>query len=228
MGQVNGRQRVLIGLGFCLLIGGIIFYVYGSGSGGEMVEVNNDLAVEETKVQEEESNSDEELIVHITGAVNQEGVYGLKANSRISDAIEKAGGLTDKADIGLINLAYPLEDGMKIKIPFQGEDRSSTNESLEVNEEKQNQMITKESGVTETGKEEKMSNGKTKTTTKVNLNTATLEQLDSLPGIGPAIAQRIIDYRKQHGKFTEIEQLKEVKGIGVSKFEQVKDYLCIK
>lgn len=227
MNQFKGKQKILIAIGICLLMGGMIFYVYTKDSKSEEISNIDDLAIQETETKEEKV-SDTEIVVYVTGAVKQEGVYTLKVNSRISDAIEKAGGLVENADIDFLNLAYPLEDGMKIRVPFQGEEKNS-NEKEKENEDQPREIITKESGIDQTKeKKEETANNLDKTTGKINLNTATLNELDELPGIGPAIAQRIIDYRKEKGKFTQIEQIKEVKGIGESKFEKVKDYICIK
>lgn len=229
MNQLNYKQKCLIGIGICILVGGIVWYKHTNGINGEEFSSNDNLAVREKETQEERKAVEEEIVVYVTGAVKQEGVYSLKLTSRISDAIEKAGGLAENADIELINLAYQLEDGMKIRIPFQGEDEKASPENSEENESKQSKWITKESGTKETSQEsEEKQNDTTKKNGKINLNTAGLNELDGLPGIGPAIAQRIIDYRKEKGKFTQIEQIKEVKGIGESKFEKVKDYICIK
>ena len=146
-------------------------------------------------------------MVHVSGAVNKEGIVELEENSRIADAIEKSGGLKDDANMNEVNLAYKLEDGMKIYIP--------SNKDQEV-QERSNISSVVESNVTNK-----------KANSKVNINTAPQEELDSLPGIGPSTALKIINYRKEHGKFSKIEELKNVSGIGDSKFNQLKDLITV-
>ena len=150
------------------------------------------------KTEEKMENQDNLIKIHITGEVNNQGVIELKAGDRIIDAIEKAGGLTDLADTSKVNLAYSLSDGEKIYIP----------------------SINDEEGISFIETENKNS--------KININTATLEELDSLSGIGESIAQSIIDYREENGKFQTIEDLKNVSGIGEAKFEKIKENITVK
>ncbi len=150
------------------------------------------------KTEEKMENQDNLIKIHITGEVNNQGVIELKAGDRIIDAIEKAGGLTDLADTSKVNLAYSLSDGEKIYIP----------------------SINDEEGINFIETENKNS--------KININTATLEELDSLSGIGESIAQSIIDYREENGKFQTIEDLKNVSGIGEAKFEKIKENITVK
>ncbi len=157
----------------------------------------------------------EKIVIYIAGAVKNEGIYELDENSRIADSIEKAGGLTEDANIKDINLAYVLEDGMKIYIP-----KNSDN-----NEVEDNIYVSKESG-SATTKTTESTNNKTQNT-KVNINTATQTELETLPGIGPSIAIKIINYRKENGKFINIEDIKKVSGIGDSKYAKIKDLIKI-
>lgn len=152
-------------------------------------------------VEEEES----EIIVHITGQVVNQGIVKLAEGTRVIDAIEAAGGATPEADLSKINLAYMLEDGMKLYIPS-------------VNDENNIEYISNSSGVDSTKNSE----------IKVNINTATSEELQKLPGIGSSIANRIITYRKENGKFSKLEDLKNVSGIGEAKFNNIKSYIYIK
>ena len=131
----------------------------------------------------------------------------LESGARIVDAIEAAGGETDEADLTKLNLAYILNDGEKIKVPKKGEE--------------QQEYITSTSGL-ETSEENKTESQ------KININTANLEELTKLPGIGEATANKIISYRKETGKFKTIEDLKNVPGIGNSKFDNLKDMITIK
>ena len=134
--------------------------------------------------------------MHITGAINNPGVIILEEGARIVDALEAAGGETEEADVNRLNLAYVLEDGEKLYIPSK-------------NEEEQ-EYITQ-------GKDN-MSEGQS----KININSAQIEELITLPGVGEATANKIIEYRKENGKFQKIEDLKNVPGIGDSKFENIK------
>lgn len=134
--------------------------------------------------------------MHITGAINNPGVVVLEEGSRIVDALEAAGGETDEADVNRLNLAYVLEDGEKLYIPSK-------------NEEEQKYI---------TQGKDNMSEGQS----KININSAQIEELITLPGVGEATANKIIEYRKENGKFQKIEDLKNVPGIGDSKFENIK------
>lgn len=155
------------------------------------------------------------IIVHITGAVKKTGILVLEEGARIADAIDAAGGTTKDADINEVNLAYILEDGQKIYIPNK--------EDKKKNEKKE--YITSGSGnnVIEESKNTKKGVNK-----KVNINTANQSELEKLPGIGPSVAIRIIEYRQQNGKFEKIEDLQNVKGIGDAKFGDVKDHVVVK
>jgi competence protein ComEA len=144
--------------------------------------------------------------IDISGAVAQPGLYELPAGSRVQDAILAAGGLLPEADTSALNLAAPLEDGTRIYIPSQ---RPTAPPAAP----KSSTVPPDAADPAPTG--------------LINLNTATLEELDSLPGIGPAIAQRIIDYRTANGLFATIENLQNVKGIGPATFEKLKDKITV-
>ena len=191
----------------------IIFFIYNKNEKSETL-LNEDILVEEEKNETEiqEANDTEEIIVHITGAVKFPGIIKLKQGSRIEDAVEKAGGLTEEADISNVNLAYVLEDGVKITIP--------SNIELEEKE-----VITDESG--ENIIEDTISTSN-ETKGKTNINKANEEELLNLPGIGTELASRIVTYRQQNGKFSSIEEIKNVSGIGDSKYEKIKDLISIK
>ena len=177
-------------------------------------EVNSqEILNSNTKKENINSNEEEDMMaVHITGEVKKSGVVKIKEGSRIEDIIEAAGGLTENADITNVNLAFVVEDGMKIRIPS-------------VNEEK-----TDEDYITEdSGKGVILSDENTNTSTLViNINTASESELEQLPGIGPSISSRIIEYRNKNGKFKSIEDIKNVTGVGDSKFEKIKDLIKVK
>ena len=135
----------------------------------------------------------------------------LPQGSRVEDAIRQAGGVTESADLTSINRAALLSDGEKIYIPKRGEAVDPSVSGGTVNE------ATGAAGSTGAGA----------LTGKVNLNTADLSQLQTLPGVGPVTAQKIIDYRAQAGGFSSIEDLKNVSGIGDKTFEKMKDGVTI-
>lgn len=184
-------------------------------------EVSNENTIEEPK--EEKSKK---IIVHISGAVKQEGVVELEEDSRIADAIEKVGGLKENAEIREINLAYKLEDGMKIYIPTKEEIKNK--ESQEVNQENEHVYGgTKENSSQVRNLQKNSESKETIRNKKVNINKASQEELDSLPGIGPSTADKILEYRKQNGNFKSIEDIKEVSGIGESKFEKIRNMITV-
>ena len=152
------------------------------------------------------------IIVHITGEVKNTGILVLKEEARIADAIESAGGATEEADLNKINLAYTLKDGQKIYIPNKEDEENIA-------------YITEGSGnnvSVENGDESEM-----KEKIKININTASQAELEELPGIGEAIASRIIEYREENGTFNKIEDLLNVKGIGDAKFAEIKEYIVV-
>jgi len=139
------------------------------------------------------------LHVYVTGAIQRPDVYLLPEGSIVKDAVEAAGGATKEADLERINLALLVTDGQQVHVPRIGEDSSP---------------VQPPSG------QPAMS--------RVNLNTADAATLESLPGIGPSLAQRIIEYRQTHGPFERIEDVMEVSGIGTSIFEGMQDILVVR
>ena len=146
--------------------------------------------------------------------MKQYDVVKLKDGSRIEDAIEAAGGLTENADITNVNLAYVLDDGVKIRIPSITDEKNGDEQILE---EGSGENIIEETNMTLGA-----------STKEVNINKATETELQSLPGIGASLASRIIEYRNQNGKFSKIEDIKNVNGIGDSKYDNIKDFITVK
>ena len=173
----------------------------------ENIETENQESVGDEGADYEKNQ--ETIIVHITGEVNYPGVVVLKVGDRVVDAIEAAGGEKTEADLNKLNLAYILNDGEKIYIPNKNE----SSENIE--------YVTSGIG-------EGTSNTNSGTTSKININSATAEELTQLPGVGEATANKIISYRQENGKFKDTEELKNVPGIGDSKFEGLKDMITIK
>lgn len=172
-------------------------------------ETNNNIGNNSDIIEEE--MEDEDIVIHVTGAVKKQGIVKVKQGSRISDIIDAAGGITDKADLSKINLAYAIQDGQKIYIP-------SITDKEDIN------TVTEDAG-TNIIKEENANNSKKE---KVNINKASQTELETLSGIGPSTALKIINYRNENGNFKKIEDLKNVPGIGESKFENIKEDICVK
>lgn len=165
------------------------------------------------------------IAVHVIGAVPRPGLYEFAEGARVQDAIDAAGGLLAQASVEALNLAAPLEDGKQLVVPFaDGTEVTTASEEGQVvlpsSTESEVSPPFDFSSESETPAAE--SNGEL-----VNLNTATLDELNSLPGIGPTLAQRIIDYRTQNGNFSTIEDLMNVSGIGVSTFEEIKNLITV-
>ena len=147
----------------------------------------------------------DEPVVYVSGWVVKPGVMRVPIDSRVIDVVNTAGGLAVGADVNKVNLAQKVKDGMHIHIP--GNYAPSTASQL--------------SPTGNTGK------SPLNLSEKININVADKSALDSLPGVGPALAQRIIDYRQTNGQFSDIAELKKVPGIGESKFNQLKDKITI-
>jgi competence protein ComEA len=137
------------------------------------------------------------VTVHVVGAVRRPGLYRLRDGARIADAVRRAGGATHRAELALINLAAPLADGAQVVVPRRAMP-AAPNASVA------------EPGSPAPG-------------TKVSLNQATLEQLDALPGVGPVTAQKIIDFRREHGAIATVDELDAVPGIGPARLEQLRE-----
>ena len=182
---------------------------------------------ENIKNKETNKTDKNKIVIYIIGEVKQEGVYELDEDSRISDAIEKAGGTKENADLSQINLAYKIEDGMRIYIPKKGE----LVQDKEKIEYKTQEIVTgKSTDITNTTSVNTnlSTNKKSKRDIeKINLNKATQTELETLPGIGPSTAEKIIAYRKENGNFKNIEDIMNVNGIGESKYNKIKDLISV-
>jgi competence protein ComEA len=135
------------------------------------------------------------VLVHVVGAVREPGLYRLKDGSRVADAVARAGGATPKADLALVNLAAPVADGTQVVVPARPPPSGAA-------------APAGGSGPARSG--------------PVHLNTATIEELDALPGVGPVTAQKIIDFRQANGAFTSVDELDAVPGIGPARLEELR------
>ncbi len=147
-----------------------------------------------------------ELLVDVGGAVASPGLVSLAPGARVNDAVAAAGGLTAEADTASLNLAAKVEDGQKVYVPRQGEAAPV--------------QATPAAGGTGTA-------GAAEAQALVNINTATAEELDALPGVGPSTAQAIIEERETNGAFTSVEDIMRVSGIGEKKFEKLQGSICV-
>jgi len=159
------------------------------------------------QVEEERSGGEEggRAVVHVAGAVREPGVYRLREGDRVADAVDRAGGATGRADLTLLNLAAEVEDGRQVVVPERGAAGS---------------------GVAGGGAAGTGATGGAQAP-PVNLNTATLEQLDTLEGVGPGIAQRILDYRDEQGSFGNVDELGQVPGIGEKRMAALRDKVTV-
>jgi competence protein ComEA len=140
------------------------------------------------------------LTVHVAGAVREPGVYRLAAGARVDDAVSRAGGATRRADLGGLNLAAELEDGRQVLVPERA----------------------RGGGAVAAPAAAEPAEGQ-----PVNLNTATLEQLDTLSGIGPTTAQKILDFREERGGFGSVEELGEIPGIGEKRLASLREEVTL-
>jgi len=182
--------------------------------------------LEESVTEEEATQEEKKIYVYITGEVNVPGVVILNEGSRIVDAINAAGGTTAKANTSKVNLVYVLEDGMKVNIPNNNDLKNNTDfEYITMSSgDGAESDYSSDNKEKDTGREEGSSYKKYSI---VNINTATQTELETLPGIGPSLALKIITYRKENGKFSSIDEIKNVSGIGESKFESLKSYITV-
>ena len=146
------------------------------------------------------------IYIQVAGAVRRPGVYQVRADARVFQAVLQAGGFADDADQQAVPLASHLSDGCRLYVPRQGETVS---------------------GPALSGAPAAGGSGSTVSSGPVSINSASLEELDSLPGIGPALAQRVVSYRETEGPFTSIDQLGDVPGIGPSKLEQLRPLVTL-
>lgn len=154
-----------------------------------------------------EASAETEMYVDVDGAVASPGVYRLKDGARVAQAIDAAGGLTPDADVTGLNRASKVADGQKIYVPKVGEQAAVAGDGADVGAA--------------------ASPGVGDATGLVNINTASASELQTLSGIGPSMAQSIIDERTQNGAFTSVDDLMRVSGIGEKKFAKIKDCICV-
>lgn len=218
------KRQAAVLLALTALALGVVFYLWPDGDGplsaGRDVTVNGRQTASADKRTLPEQPSKENvgqsagaagrtaaqitaggrLIVFVSGAVKQPGVFELQPGSRIEDAVKAAGGFGPLADTQKLNLAQPLTDGQGVEVPRRAEGQAAS--------------ATGATSVSGAG-------------SMVRLNSATEAELETLPGIGPALAGRIVEHRNRHGAFQRIEDIQEVPGIGAGRFEKMKGRLTL-
>lgn len=152
-----------------------------------------------------ENTISKNVTIYVSGEVNNPGIVTIESDKRLYDAVEKLGGVTQNADLNRINLAIKLNDEEHYIIPKIGEE-NIISQDISVNN---------------------IDTIKNEQTSKININTATIEELDNLPGVGEATANKILNYREENGMFKSIEEIKNVNGIGEKKYIDIKDKICI-
>lgn len=208
--KIKEYKIIVIFTGLGLLVGGFFLLkpaphtpVKETNLQAEVAAVSKDsLTEKEVKKEEKEEPLEQDLItVDVKGAVKSPGIYDLPVGSRVNDAVQKAGGLTEQADSKSLNLAQKVSDEALVYVPTKGEEASQ-----------------------QVGSGAPSSTSKDK---KINLNKASLEELKQVKGLGGKRAQDIIDHREINGKFKSVDELKKVSGIGAKTVEKLKEYVTV-
>ena len=206
--KIKEYKIIVICTGLGLLVGGFFLLkptpqtpVKETNLQAEVAAVSKDSSTEK-EVNKEEPLEQDLITVDVKGAVKAPGIYDLPVGSRVNDAVQKAGGLTEQADSKSLNLAQKISDEALVYVPTKGEEVAS--------------QQTASGTVSSTSKEK-----------KVNLNKASLEELKQVKGLGGKRAQDIIDHRETNGKFKSVDELKKVSGIGAKTIEKLKDYVTV-
>ena len=174
------------------------------------IDINNNTK-NTMQISKVETSLNDKVTIYISGEVKNPGVVELKYDARLADGVDLCGGLTEDANLNGINLAMKIKDEGHYIIPKVGEE---TKDTVVNDNEYRNENNT-------------LNEPESNNDNKININTADLSELDSLPGFGQVIAQKIIEYRQEHTKFNSIEELMNIKGIGEKKFNNVKDYIYV-
>lgn len=235
MNKIKNNLKYIIPIVILIVVALLIigyYYVYDKE---DVITIENNKIKEKEKIDKGSIDNKKYYLVDIKGAVNNPGVYKLEENSRIMDVINLSGGLKDNADTSNINLSKKIKDEMFIIIYTKEEIEKYKNDSIST--KKINEQLQKEIVVIDDNNDAQI-NIKTsdnyvkddvddKNNGKININVATKEELLSLDGIGDIKAQAIINYRNDKGIFNEIDDIKNVSGIGDSLFEKIKDYITV-
>lgn len=233
--KVKLYWKYILGLILILLI--IIFYLFYNKKDNAVVEESNVSVLDKTPLNDSEDIINKTIFVDIKGAVNKPGVYELNENSRVIDAIKMAGGLNKSADTSTINLSKKLSDGNVIIVYTKDKiNEIKKQETVIEYIEKEcncpdidNSACIKNDDIVD-GKDlpdTNVSSGNKNEIAKISINTATIEELMTIKGIGEAKAQDIIKYRSENGKFKSIDELTNIKGIGNALLDKIKEYITL-
>jgi competence protein ComEA len=198
------------------------YFILNNSSGIKFEEFGDKINMQTSVVQKNENLSTptvtDTIDIYITGCIKKPGIYKILKGGILNEVIKKAGGFTSEADWSNINLVYQLNENVMIKILKKGQVKNS--ESADNPAGIGTLLETDDGGVVSKASSEKKNS-------KINLNTATEAELDSLPGVGPKTATDIIVYRQTNGKFKSINDLRKISGIGESKFSKIKDLITV-
>jgi competence protein ComEA len=204
MFNLSNQEKITIIFLLIVIIIGIGIILYKNFNNENNLAINSPSNFSENNIAEKIEVPS--VIIHISGAVKNPGVYKLKSIDRVVDAVKIAGGITERANPDAINLAALLKDGQKIIIPYKISNQVTVESDKNIEE-----VYSSSSSLSD----------------QININTADDNTLQSLPGIGPVLSKKIIDYRNQNGLFEVIDDIKDVSGIGEKKFEGIKDLICV-
>lgn len=209
-------KKVMGALGIILLlVAGISFYDYQQS--GQAV----DLSTLSSDTGEKETVGESQVAVYVTGEVAKPGVVYVPWEGRVGDAINQCGGLLPTADSSQVNMAATVKDGMEIRVKGKAVSKDG-NIGSSANQSSVDGSVASRASKTSSPEQGKNASGE-----MVNINTADVEGLKKLKGIGPAMAQRIIDYREANGSFQAPEDIMQVKGIGKAKYAKLKEQIAI-
>jgi competence protein ComEA len=204
MFNLSNQEKITIIFLLIVITIGIGIILYKNFNNEDNLAINSPSNFSENNIAEKIEVPS--VIIHISGAVKNPGVYKLKSIDRVVDAVKIAGGITERANPDAINLAALLKDGQKIIIPYKISNQVTVESDKNI---------------------EEVYSSSSSPSDQININTADDNTLQSLPGIGPVLSKKIIDYRNQNGLFEVIDDIKDVSGIGEKKFEGIKDLICV-
>ena len=200
------RSMVILALIFAVVGGYSIYSCYEAEEGVELAEGSGSSEI-----------AKEQVAVYVTGEVERPGVVYVDFDGRVAEAINKCGGLLPDADMARVNMAETVKDGMQVRVPEKIVQAAATG----------NNATTESSASKATDATAAKASAGTSGRDMVNINTAGIDELKKLKGIGPAMAQRIIDYREANGAFQRPEDLQKVKGIGKAKFAKLEHQITL-
>ncbi|RPK05383.1 hypothetical protein BSBH6_02085 [Bacillus subtilis] len=201
---IQHKTTIILTASAAVFIAVIFFFANGKNKEPAEQAVSTETENIDVKQEAAKDESNETIVIDIKGAVQHPGVYEMRIGDRVSQAIEKAGGTSEQADEMQVNLAELLQDGTVVYIPKKGEETAV----------RQGAGFAVQSGG---GKGE-----------LVNINTATIEELQDISGVGPSKAEAIAAYREENGRFQTIEDITKVSGIGEKSFEKIKSSITVK